>query len=157
MQTCAVLWLDQLIMAWVCHNKETHSWCDLHTVQMCSTNDTICMFLNQNPWAWDVFFFRLRPVPLKTLNPPAQPTQSNVLSLFVFDHSRFSFLWCSTAGCSFPLFLCRYLCLLLPPSLEHTLFLIVRDDSNDNNAKNHNSQPEREKEAERRRIFRWTQ
>lgn len=63
----------------------------------------------------------------------------------------------------FPSFPVSFLMSAPPPSLEHTLFLIVTDDSEDNNTKNHNSLPEFEKktkswwdrERERETSLRW--
>lgn len=83
-------------------------------------------------------------------HPPVQPTQSNVFSLCIQSLSFFFSLMLDS-WLFLPSFPVPFSVSAPPPSLEHTLFFIVRDDSNDNNAKNHNSQPKYEKETERQR------
>lgn len=114
-------------------------------------------FATSSQWSvWDVFYSGLCFEGYLILpHPPAQPTQSNIFSLCIQSLSFFFSLMLDS-WLFFPSFPVSFSVSAPPPSLEHTLFFIVRDDSNDNNAKNHNSQPEYEKEKQRETSFRWT-
>lgn len=85
-------------------------------------------------------------------HPPVQPTQSNVFSLCVRSLSFFFSLMLDS-WLFFPSFPVSFSASAPPPSPEHTLFFIVRDDSDDNNATNHNLQPEcMRRKTEKERI-----
>ncbi len=122
----------------------------------------ILLYLNQTPWLffasssqwafWDVFYSGLGfEGYLIPPHPPVQPAQSNVFSLCIQSLSFFFSLMLDS-WLFFPSFPVSFSVSAPPPSLEHTLFFIVRDDSNDNNAKNHNSQPEFEKKTKNERL-----
>lgn len=113
---------------------------------------------SSSQWAvWDVFYSGLGfEGYLIPPHPPVQPSPSNVFSLCIQSLSFFFSLMLDS-WLFFPSFPVSFSVSAPPPSLEHTLFFIVRDDSNDNNAKNHNSQPGYEKKTEKRETsFRWT-